>query len=89
MPNVQFKIKQDKAELWKTKVTVTSVAAATINFPFGKCDCTVESNVSTGDLSLGILQVYGHAHVRSHDLSGVAVIILICKVKVSLWKILG
>ena len=32
------------------------------------CDCTVDSDVGTGDFSLvlGILHVYGQAHVRSH-----------------------
>ena len=37
-------------------------------FLFGMCNCTVESDVGTGDFSLllRILQVCGHAHVRSH-----------------------
>ena len=50
------------------KVTVTSAAGATLKFLFGMCDCTVDSDVGNGDFSLvlGILHVYGHAHVRSY-----------------------
>ena len=49
-------------------MTDTSVAVATTKFLFGMCDCTVDSDVGTGDFSLvpGILHVCGHAHVRSH-----------------------
>ena len=62
-----IKIKQDKAEIRKQKVTVTSVAVATKNCLFGTSDCTV-NNVGTGDLSLvrGILHVCGHAYTRPH-----------------------
>jgi len=40
-------------------VTVTIVAVATTKFLFGTCDCTVDSDVGTGDFSLvlGILHV--------------------------------
>ena len=46
----------------------TNVAVATTNFQFGMCNCTVDSDVSTGGfpLVLEILHVPGHAHVRSH-----------------------
>ena len=66
--NFLFRKKQDKAKLWKQKVTVVSVAAATTKFLFGVCDCTVDINVGTGDFSfvLGILHVCGYVHVRSH-----------------------
>ena len=49
-------------------MTVTSVALVTTKSLFGMCDCTVDSDVGTGDflLVLGILHVCGHAHVRSH-----------------------
>ena len=68
MPNVSFRIKQDEAELWKQRLTVTSVAIVTKKFIFGMCTCTVDSEASTGDFSLvlGTLNVCGHAHVRSH-----------------------
>ena len=35
---------------------------------FSTCDCTVDSDVGTGDFLLiqGILHLYGHTHVRSH-----------------------
>ena len=47
---------------------VTSVAVAAAKFPFGMCDCTVDSDVGTGDFSLvlGILHVCGHSRMRSH-----------------------
>ena len=47
---------------------VTSVAVATMKFRFGMCDCTVDSKGGEDDfpLVLGILQVCGDAHVRSH-----------------------
>ena len=49
-------------------VTVTSIAVATMKFPFGKCNYAVDIDVGTGDFSLllGILLMCGHAHVRSH-----------------------
>ena len=31
------------------KVAVTSVAVATMKFPFGMCDWTVDSNICRGD----------------------------------------
>ena len=63
--NVLIRTDQDKAELWKHKVTVTSVAVATTKFPFVMCDCTVDSNPDTGGFSLvlGFLRMCGHAHV--------------------------
>ena len=70
MSNVSFRIKQDKAELWKQNVTVTSVAVATTKFLFGMCDCAVDHDVGTGNFSIvkGLLHVCRHAHVRSHVL---------------------
>ena len=61
-------IKQDKLELWQPKVTVASVAVVTTKFLSGMYDCTADSEVGTGDslLVLGIPQMCGHAHVRSH-----------------------
>ena len=52
----------------KVKVTVNSVAVTTTKFLFCLCDCTVDSDVSTGyfPLLLGILHVCEHAHVQSH-----------------------
>ena len=38
-----FRIKQNKAELWKETMTVTSVTVVKIKFLFGMCDCTVDS----------------------------------------------
>ena len=66
MSNVSFRIKQDKVE--KQKVRVIRVAVATMKFLFGICDCTVDTDIGTGDFSLvlGILYVCGHVHVRSH-----------------------
>ena len=45
-------MKQDKAELLKQKVIVTSVAVATTKFLFGMCDGVVDSDVGTSDFSL-------------------------------------
>ena len=68
MSNILSRIKQDKAELKKRKVTVSSVAVATTKFVFGMCDYTIHSDDGRGDFShvLGIMEVCGHAHVRSH-----------------------
>ena len=57
--NVSFRTEQGKAELSKQKVTVVSVAVETTKFLSGMCDCTVDSDVATGDFSLvpGILHV--------------------------------
>ena len=68
MSYVPFKIKQDKTELLKQKVTVTSVAVATTKFLLGMCDCTTDSDAGTGhfSLALAILHMCGHAYVRSH-----------------------
>ena len=65
--NASFRMKQNKAELWKQKVTVTSVAVTTTKFLLGMCNCTINSDVDTGDFSLvlRILHVCGHVHVRS------------------------
>ena len=58
MSNVSFRIKQDKVELLEQKVIVASVAVATSKFLFDKCNCTVDSDVGTGDFSLaGTLDV--------------------------------
>ena len=47
------------------EMTVTNVAVVTTKFLFGMCDCTIHSDVGTGDFSLmlEILHVSGHAHV--------------------------
>ena len=68
MSNVSFMVKQDKAELWKQKVTVTSVAVVTTKFLFGMCNCTVGEDVGTGDfpLVLGILHACRHAQLQSY-----------------------
>ena len=65
---VSFGIKQDKTGSWKQKVTVTSVAVVTVKFLRGMCNCTVVSDVGTGDtlLVFGILLMCGHAHVWFH-----------------------
>ena len=61
-------IKQDKAELRKQKLTVTSGTVVRTNVTFGMCDCTVVSYVGMGNFSLilGILHICGHTHVRLH-----------------------
>ena len=73
MSYVLFRIKQDRAELSKQTVTVNSVAVAATKFFSGMCDCTVDSDVGTGDflLVLGLLHVCGYAHVRSHVFPGI------------------
>ena len=50
------------------KVTVTSVAFATTKFLFGMCDCTVHSDVGTGNVSLvlWILHVWTRARAIAH-----------------------
>ena len=54
-------------------MTVTSIAVATTKSLFGMCDCTVDSDVGTGAVSLvlGISYVCGHADVRSYVSPGV------------------
>ena len=49
-------------------MAVTIVAVATKKLLFSTCDCTVDTYVGTADFSfmLGILNVCGHAYVRSH-----------------------
>ena len=49
------------------KMTVTSVVVARAKLLFCMCDCTVDTDVGTGEFSLvlGTLHVCGHAHVRS------------------------
>ena len=43
-------------------------AVEATKFLFRMCDCTVDRDVGTGDISLvpGIVHVCGHVHVRSH-----------------------
>ena len=55
-------------------MTVDTVRVATTKFLFGLCDCTVDSNVGTGDFSLaqGNLHMRGYAHVRSHVSPGLS-----------------
>ena len=66
-------IKQDKAELCQQMLTITSVAVATMKCPFGMWDCTVGSDIGTGDFSLvqGILYMCGHTQVPSHVSPGI------------------
>ena len=68
MSNASFRIKQDKAEFYKQMVIVTNVAVRTTKFPFGMCDCTLDSNVGMVDILLVLrnLHICGHTHVRSH-----------------------
>ena len=49
-------------------MTVPSVAVATMNFMFGMCNCSVDSDAGTGDFSLvlWILHVCGRVHMQSH-----------------------
>ena len=49
-------------------MSVTSASVVATKFLFGMRDCTVDSDVSTGDFSLvlGILHVCGHVHERLH-----------------------
>ena len=49
-------------------MTVVSVAVEATKFLCSMCDCTVDSDVGTGDFSLvpRILHVCGHAHVQLH-----------------------
>ena len=66
-------IKQDKAEFCLQMLTITSIAVATMKSPLGMWDCTVGSDVGTGDFSLvhGILYVCGHAQVPLHVSPGI------------------
>jgi len=68
MPVVSFRVKQDKAEIQKQKVTVTSVAVVTMKFLFGTCNCTVDSDIGTSDFSLvlGILHMCVDMHTCNH-----------------------
>ena len=76
MSNVSFRTKKDKAELWKQKVTVTSVAVVKKRFLYGTCNFMVDSDVGTGDflLVLVILHVWAYACtiacVSRHRLGG-------------------
>ena len=49
----------------KAKLTVTSFRIATTIALFGMCDCTDDSDVGTSEFLfvLGILHVYGCAHM--------------------------
>ena len=71
MSNVSFRIEYDSVELCKQEMTVTSVAAATMKFLFGTCDCAIDSDAGTSDFLQGILHVCGHVYVRSHVSPGV------------------
>ena len=53
-------------------MTVTNVADVTTKFLFGIRECTVDSDVGTGDFSfvLRIFHARGNAHVRSCASSG-------------------
>ena len=67
MSNVSFGIKQDKTELQKQKVTVTSVAVVTTKFLFGTDDCTAENSKAWAILLvLGALNMCGQVHMGSH-----------------------
>ena len=52
----------------KARGTVTSVVVATTKPLSGMCDCTVHSDVGTGDFThlQEVVHVCGHARVRSH-----------------------
>ena len=58
-------MKQDKAELRKQKVTVTSVAVVTTKPLLSMYNCTVDNDVGTSDflLVLRILHMCRHVHV--------------------------
>ena len=49
-------------------MTITSVAVGTTKFLFGICDCMVDIDDGTDDLSLvlGVLHVCEREHMRSH-----------------------
>ena len=53
-------------------MTVTCVAVVTAKFLFGMCNCTVDSDVGTGDflLMLGIFHMCGHVHMQLHMSQG-------------------
>ena len=59
-------------------MTATSVAAVTTKYLFGMYNGMVDNDVGMRNFSfvLGILQVYGHAHVQSHMSLGMDCILL-------------
>ena len=68
MTIVSFRIKQDKTELQGQNMAVTNTSVAIMNFVFGMCNCTLDSDVSMGDFSpvLGISHVFVHVHLQLH-----------------------
>jgi len=68
MPVVSFRVKQDKAEIQKQKVTVTSVAVVTMKFLIGMCNCMADSDVGKSNLLLvmGILHMCVDMHTCNH-----------------------
>ena len=74
MSNISFSTKQDKAELYIRKVTVTSVAVATTKFLFGMCNCTVDSwqgwfFARAGDFARAWTRAHAIARVSVHGLT--------------------
>ena len=63
---MSLRINQDKAELRMQKVTVASAVVVTTKFLFGICDCTVDSDVGTGDFSL-VLRISTCVPTRTCD----------------------
>ena len=51
------------------KADVTSAATAIMKLLFGRCNCTVYSNVGSGylRLMLGILHLYKYTHMQFRD----------------------
>ena len=49
-------------------VPVTGIAVVIPKFPFGMCNCIIDSDVGMGDFSvvLGILDVCRHTHMQLH-----------------------
>ena len=53
MPIVSYRTKQNKAELRKQKMTVISVAVATMKFLLGMCNRTADTGVAPGSFRRG------------------------------------
>ena len=68
MSNVSFRTKKDKVDLLKQKVTISSDTFAKTKFLFGICDCTVASDVGTGDRTC--LRAWtGQLHTTIHTIT--------------------
>ena len=66
MLNVSFRIKQDRTELWRQRVTVSSVARATTMLLLGMCDCTADCDVGSSDFSL-VMRICTCVGTRTYD----------------------